>query len=256
MTSIYYLDPGEKKGIPVLMLHGLGVDSSSWVLQFSDLMDAGFRPIAVDIPGFGRSPSGSDPWSINRVTSDIVTFMQEMNLSNVNVVGLSMGGTVAQQLALDFPKMVSKLVLANTFTVLRPSSLKGWMYFIQRFILVHTLGLPAQARFVADRIFPQPQQDELRNEMIKQITNADLHAYRAAMRSLATFNSKFRLSEIKVPVLVITGAKDTTVHPSLQAQMAAWIPGALHEIIPEAGHAASVECPDEFNRILVKFLLE
>lgn len=256
MTNIQYLDPGDSQGFPVLLLHGLGVDGSSWVLQFQALIDAGFRPVAVDIPGFGRSQRGTKSWSIQRVTGDIVAFLQENNIPTVHVVGLSMGGTIAQQLTLDYPHLVSKLVLVNTFSVLRPSSFKAWLYFIQRFILVHTLGLPAQAKFVAERIFSKPDQEELRKEMIKQITNADPRAYRAAMRSLGTFNSKPRLTGINIPVLVITGAKDTTVHPGHQTQMTSWIPGARQVIMPGAGHAASVEFPDEFNRILVDFLLK
>ena len=255
MTTIHYLDPGEHNGNPVLMLHGLGVDGSSWALQFPALIDAGFRPIAIDVPGFGSSPYGNSAWSIQRVTEDIAGFLNDKEFSTVHVVGLSMGGTIAQQLAFDYPNIVSKLVLANTFSVLRPSTFKGWMYFAQRIILVHSLGLKAQAKFVADRIFPLPDQVELRKEMIQQITNADPRAYRAAMRSLGTFNSSRRLLEIKVPTLVITGMKDTTVQPSHQTHLASWIPGARHAVIPEAGHAASVEKPDEFNRVLVDFLL-
>ena len=256
MANIHYLDPGDNRGFPVLMLHGLGVDGSSWAMQFSALINAGFRPIAVDVPGFGRSPRGKTTWSIKRVTSDIASFLQENKIPSVHVVGLSMGGTIAQQLAFDFQQIVSKMVLVNTFSVLRPTTFQGWLYFIQRIFLVHTLGLPAQAKFVADKIFPKPEQGEMRKEMIQQITNADPQAYRAAMRSLGTFNSKSRLSEIKIPVLVISGAKDTTVQPTHQAQMTTWIPGARQEIMTEAGHAASVEFPDEFNRILVDFLLE
>ena len=256
MINIHYLDPGDDRRYPVLLLHGLGVDGSSWALQFPALMDAGFRPIAVDVPGFGRSPRGKTPWSIQRVSNDISTFLRENKIPPVHVVGLSMGGTIAQQLAFDYPQLVSKIVLANTFSVLRPSTFQGWMYFIRRIILVHTLGLPAQAKFVADKIFSKPEQAELREEMIQQITNADPRAYRAAMRSLGTFNSRHRLSEIKIPVLIITGAKDTTVLPAHQAQMKTWIPGARQKILPDAGHAASVEFPDEFNRILVDFLME
>lgn len=256
MANIHYLDPGDGQGFPVLLLHGLGVDGSSWVFQFPALINAGFRPIAVDVPGFGHSPRGDKAWGIKRVTSDFAAFLEEIKISSVHVVGLSMGGTIAQQLTLDFPHLVSKLVLVNTFSVLRPATYQGWMYFIQRFVLVHTLGLPAQAKFVSERIFSKPDQSELRQEMIQQITNADPRAYRAAMRSLGTFNSKHRLSGINIPVLVITGAKDTTVQPGHQAQMTSWIPGARQVFMPEAGHAASVEFPGEFNRILVDFLLQ
>lgn len=256
LTNIHYLDPDGKSGTPVMLLHGLGVDGSSWVLQFPDLISAGFRPIAVDVPGFGSSPYGNERWSIRRVTRDIADLMHELKIYPAHIVGLSMGGTIAQQLTFDFPQFVSKLVLANTFAVLRPATLGGWWYFTQRFILVHTIGLPVQAEFVANRIFARPEQEKLRTEMIQQITKADPRAYRAAMRSLGFYNSKGRLSEIKVPALVITGEKDTTVQPTHQTQMASWIPGARQIIMPEAGHAASVEFPNEFNRILLEFLLE
>ncbi|HBG74320.1 MAG: hypothetical protein A2X25_13450 [Chloroflexi bacterium GWB2_49_20] len=256
MTNIHFLEPGGKSGTPVLLLHGLGVDGSSWVLQFPALISAGFRPIAVDVPGFGSSPYGNEKWSIKRVTRDIAGLMNELNIDSTHVIGLSMGGTIAQQLTFDFPHLVSKLVLANTFAVLRPATLGGWWYFIQRFILVHSLGLPVQAEFVANRIFARPEQETLRNEMIQQITKADPRAYRAAMRSLGTYNSRRRLCEIKVPTLVITGEEDTTVQPTHQAQMAGWIPGARQVIMPDAGHAASVEFPNEFNSILLEFLLK
>lgn len=256
MTGIHYLDPGSKNGKPVLLLHGLGVDGSSWFLQFPALIQSGFRPIAIDVPGFGQSPRGKTRWNIQRVSRNIAEFLQENKILPVHVVGLSMGGIIAQQLVFDYPQVVTKLVLANTFSVLRPTSIQGWLYFVQRLILVHTLGLHAQAKFVAKRIFPNPDQGELRNEMIKQIIRADTQAYRAAMRSLGLFNSRDRLPKIKIPVLIITGAKDTTVLPAHQSQMKDWIPGSRQELIPDAGHAASIDTPDEFNRLLVKFLME
>lgn len=256
MSTILYIDPGEKSGKPVLLIHGLGVDGSSWTLQFPELINAGFRPIAIDVPGFGNSPIGTSNWSIERVSRDIVEFLKENKFDPIIIIGLSMGGTIAQQITLDYPGLVSKLVLANTFSVLRPASLKGWIYFIQRFVLVHTLGLKVQSRFVSKRIFPLPEQEGLRMEMISQILKADPRAYRAAMRSLGLFNSKKRLPGINIPTLVITGAKDTTVPPTHQSTMAGWIPGAKQVFMKEAGHAASVEFPEEFNRILLDFLIE
>ena len=256
MAEIHFLDPGDKNGKPVLLIHGLGVDGSSWVLQFPALIHSGFRPIAIDVPGFGQSPRGNSRWNIQRVSRYIAEFLQENKLLPVQIVGLSMGGIIAQQLVFDFPQMATKLVLVNTFSVLRPTSIHSWMYFVQRFILVHTLGIHAQANFVAKRIFPNIEQGELRNEMIKQIIRADPRAYRAAMRSLGLFNSRDRLPNIKIPVLIITGEKDTTVLPAHQSKLKNWIPGSRQELIPDAGHAASIDTPDEFNRLLVNFLLE
>jgi pimeloyl-ACP methyl ester carboxylesterase len=90
--------------------------------------------------------------------------------------------------------------------------------------------------------------------LISEIVQADPRAYRAAMLALARHNSFRRLKEINAPTLVITGAYDTTVDPAIQAQMVKLIPGARQVVIPEAGHAATADQPDKFNKILINFL--
>ena len=100
------------------------------------------------------------------------------------VVGLSMGGVIAQQLALDFPNLVCKLVLTSTFSFLQPDNFSGWLYFLQRALLVSTLGLPAQARLVAQRVFPADADEPLRQMLVEAISQADPWAYRRAMFSL------------------------------------------------------------------------
>jgi 3-oxoadipate enol-lactonase len=167
-----------------------------------------------------------------------------------------MGGVIAQQLLFEFPQMVHKLVLVNTFTVLRPDNLSGWAYLVGRFVMVHTVGLPTQAKVVARRIFTLAEQEELRQMLITTITQSDPHAYRAAMRALALFDSRKRLSEINVPTLIITGDRDTTVPPPRQKLLVDGIPGARQVIIPVAGHAVIVEQPEAFNRELMAFLNE
>jgi pimeloyl-ACP methyl ester carboxylesterase len=91
---------------------------------------------------------------------------------------------------------------------------------------------------------------------IAVVLRADPHAYRKAMLSLGLFDSRKRLGEIKAPTLVISGAEDTTVTPDRQKLLAEGIPGAHQVIIPQAGHAVSVEQAEQFNRILLEFLKE
>jgi 3-oxoadipate enol-lactonase len=256
MTTLHYLDPNPSGRPAVLLLHGLGADGGSWTLQMPPLTEAGFRPIAPDAPGFGQSPYDGKGWSLRRFAAETRALLEELQTDPVHVVGISMGGTIALQIALDFPHLVKKLVLVNTFAVLGPDKLSGWLYFLQRFILVNTLGLPAQAKFVVQRIFPEPQHEQLREMLIASITKADPRAYRAAMRSLGLFNSVKRLGEIKTPTLVVTGANDTTVPFDSQRLLAEGIPGVRHVVIPNAGHAVSVDQPKAFNRELIEFLNE
>jgi 3-oxoadipate enol-lactonase len=144
--------------------------------------------------------------------------------------------------------------LVNTFARLNTVGFRQWPYFLQRIILLYLIGMPAQARAVAQRLFPYPDQELLRQELISQILQADPRGYRSTLISLARFNVLDRLSEIDLPTLIISGDTDTTVPMENQLQLVTGIHNASHRIIPEAGHAVTVEVPEIFNQILLEFL--
>jgi 3-oxoadipate enol-lactonase len=223
MSNINYLDPNPGGYPAVLLLHGLGADAASWTLQLPALSAAGFRPLATDTPGFGHSDYDGRGWSIRRMAAELAS-------------------------------LVRHLVLVSTFALLRPDTLSGWFYFLQRFIIVNTLGLPAQAKFVSHRVFPGPKYEQLRGILVETISQADPRAYRLAMTSLGLFNSTKRLSEIKAPTLVVTGADDTTVTPARQRLLLDGISKARQVIIPDAGHAVPVDQAQRFNQQLLTFL--
>jgi pimeloyl-ACP methyl ester carboxylesterase len=252
--DIHYLDQYPEGSPIVLLLHGLGSCGESWGYQFPALGEAGFRAIAPDFPGFGNSNYPGGGTSIAAIAGSLVQLLRSLGAEPAHVVGISMGGTVALQMALDAPNWVKKLILVNTFAQLRPKSASVWTYFAVRYLLVHTLGLPAQAKAVAGRIFPQPQQDDLRRELVRQICQADPRGYRAAMRALARFNVRQRLREIRCDTLVVSGEFDSTVPLETQQQLVQGIPGARHITIRSAGHAVIAEQPDVFNRCLLDFL--
>lgn len=250
----HYHDLNPDGNPTLLLLHGLGVDGSSWGYQIPVLCEKGLRPIAPDLPGFGASTAGASRWTIGRVTGDLVRFLIGLNTGPVIVVGISMGGTLALQLALDYPQYVKKLVLANTFACLRPQRLDEMGYLLGRFMVANLRGKEFQAKNVARRIFPKPEQEELRREMIERILQADQRTYRQAMQALALFDVRRRLSEIQIPTLVISGQNDTTVPLENQRVLAEGIPAARHVIIPGAGHAVIADSVTAFNRELLQFI--
>lgn len=254
MTGLHLLDPNPGGSPAVLFLHGLGANGSSWALQFQSLIDKGFRPLAPDIPGFGDSLYDGRGWNFKKVSNNLADLITSLNCGPVHVVGLSMGGVIAQQFVLDHPELVRRLVLVSTFSVLRPKGISQWLYFSQRALVVHTFGLATQSKLVARRVFPDPGQEILRKMAEKQIASADPRAYRAAMRGLALFNTRDRLKEIKAPTLVISGVNDSTVPPSSQEGLAEGIEGAVQVIIKNAGHAVAIDQPEHFNKILLGFL--
>lgn len=188
------------------------------------------------------------------MAAELAALLQERQTGPVHIVGLSMGGVIAQQFALDFPALTRKLVLVSTFSVLRPKDLSQWWYFLQRLLVVHLVGMESQARIVARRVFPHPGQEALREMAAAQIARSNPRAYCAAMRQLAWFDSRPRLHELRVPVLVVTGGRDTTVSPERQRLLAEAIRGARQVLLPEGGHALSIDQAEAFNRVLLEFL--
>jgi 3-oxoadipate enol-lactonase len=252
--KLFYLDKNPLGKPVVFLLHGLGADSHSWAAQIPDLVKAGFRVIAPDAPGFGQSSNPYIKTQARQIASVFADLADQLNIQSFIPVGISMGGTHALQLALDYPKKVTQLALVNTFSHLESSFPASLPYFALRFLLVHTLGLQTQARIVAKHIFPQPEQEFLRSGLIDQVVQSDPKTYRSAMRSLARFNVAHRLHEIQCPTLVISGEQDTTVSLVSQTRLANSISTAKHVIIPNAGHAVTVEQHQAFNQALLDFL--
>lgn len=251
---MYYLDPNPDGYPVVLLLHGLGATGVSWSLQFQDLIQAGFRPVAPDLPGFGNSPYGGSGWHIPELVHELSELVWTLNGSSVYVVGLSLGGVLAQQFAHDYPEITSKLVLVSTFVKLRPNHWGGWLYFFRRILAITFLGVNCQARIVASRVFPGAGQGFLRDALVETISSADPRAYRRAMIALGKFDSGKLLSGIRAPTLVIGGSLDTTITPDRQHLIVDGIPNAEFLVIDGANHAVPIDHPDEFNRILLAFL--
>ncbi len=252
--SIHFEEVNPTGSPSVVLLHGLGSAGEAWQLQFQPLADLGLRVVAPDMPGFGWSPWAGGEVSVKRMADLMAAFVEGTGAKPAHVVGISMGGTVALQLALDHPDMVRSLVLVNTFARLRPRSLNEWLYFLARMVIARVVGPERQAEMVARRILPKPEHEEARATLRRHILQADRNVYKGMMSALFRFDVRDRLREIRVPTLVITGSEDTTVAPPIQEELARGIPGAQHIIIEGAGHAVIADSPDEFNETLVSFL--
>ncbi len=255
-VSINYSDLNPTSEATALLLHGLGATAESWELQFLPLIDSGFRVITPDLRGFGRSsyPGGRNDAQV--MAGDMFRLLQHLEIDSCIVVGISMGGTVGLQLTLEHSTHVDALIFINTFARLRPRRITSWYFYAVRLILVHILGVRIQARLVAKKLFPDPNQLQYRDIFYSQIIQANPQAYRSTMRSFIKFDVSSKLSEIEIPVLVITGERDSIVPPEMQTELSLKISNAHHEVIQDAGHAVIVDKPTELNRVMLKFLLQ
>jgi 3-oxoadipate enol-lactonase len=240
-------------GPPLVLLHGLGSSRNDWLLQLPTVI-ARYRTIAVDLRGHGGSPKPPGPYHLEQFAADVAQLLQRLDARPAHVVGISLGGAVAQQLALDFPELVRSLVLVNTAARFVSESWQQRLIGVRRVASVYLYGMERVAEAVAMRLFPKPEQAQLRRETVERIRNNDVAAYRATLWAIARFDVRTRLGEIACPTLVVAGDEDNTVPLASKRLLAERIPQSRLEIIAHSGHATPVDQPETFNRAVVQFL--
>ncbi len=254
MPKLYVDDPAPQNKNIILLIHGLGSDSTSWEFQVPPLIEAGYRPISIDVPGFGKSSFAGYPWTVRKASRIVIRELVDQLPSPFVLVGLSMGGTLAQTIYHLRPDKVKKMVLVSTFSRLRPAPGKNLPYLLRRLAQVSVGNIQKQAKTVADRLFPGQDQKFLHDYLMQQIATANPKVYRQCMVSLGLFNGRAWMRKCHIPVLVISGAADTTVTLKNQTRLARGIPGCEHIIIHGGGHAVSVDHVAEFNHFLLDFV--
>jgi len=250
-VRIHYEQAGS--GAAIVFLHGLGSCGQDWLLQ-TPAFEQRFHVITPDLRGHGQTDKPQGGVRVAHLTRDVIGLMDALKIDRAHVVGLSLGGCVAQQLALDAPKRVRSLTLVNTFAHLEPDSPRHALMLVSRLGLLGLKGLPAQAEYVAARLFPKPEQAEFRQLAAERIAANEPATYRRLLFAVRAFDVRNRLHEIKRPTLVIAGDRDTTVPIKAKRLIAERIPGARMEIVADSGHATPIDQPEVFNRLVLSFI--
>lgn len=242
-------------GPPLVLLHGLGGSRNDWPLQLPAFVQR-YRTVAVDLRGHGLSPKPPGPYRIGLMAADVALLLMRRKTGPAHVLGLSLGGAVAQQMALDYPELVRSLVLVNTASRFVSSQWRHRLLGAQRFAAAYLQGMDSVAEDVAQRLFPLLEQAPLRNETIERIRSNDLGAYRASLWSLARFNLTALLELISCPTLIVAGDQDNTIALQAKVELAKRIPNSRLEIITGSGHATPIDQPELFNQVVLRFLEE
>lgn len=242
----------EEECVSVTFLHGLGSCGEDWILQLPIVADD-YVVLTVDLPGHGRSSIRSTWPRISYFADDIADLIRTLGLGTTHVVGLSLGGAVAMQLALDYPEAVRSLTLVNTFAKLRSGS-SGFFRKLVRIAFVVLGRMDQVGQWVAAGLFPKTDQELLRQAAAERIASNPRGAYLRAIWAATRFDIRDRLNEVNAPTLVVAGELDQTVSMEAKRELAGNIPGAHLVVIPDSGHATPLDAADEFNRTLLEFL--
>ncbi|MGC9325460.1 MAG: alpha/beta fold hydrolase [Desulfomonilia bacterium] len=248
--DMYYEDVGH--GDPVLFVHGLGSSTRDWEIQI-DIFSRKFRTLAYDIRGHGKSEKPPGPYSIPLFSADASHFIRALDAAPAHVVGISMGGMICFQLALDYPHLVRSLVVVNSGPAFLVRSLAQRLMVLQRLIIIHVLGMRAMGKFLSRRLFPEPGQEDLARVMIERWAENDRKAYRASFKAIVGWSVLDRIGEITCPTLVIAAEHDYTPVELKQAYVSL-MPTARLEVIRDSRHLTPLDQPERFNETILSFL--
>ena len=247
--------PSRHQGVPVVFLHGIGGGARAWTPQLPAFAAAGFRPVALDLPGYGAREAVTR-MAFDDIAADVEAAIAERGLDRPVLVGHSMGGMVVQTMLRRQPDAYGAAILVCT----SPAFGDPGGEFQKKF-MADRLGpldaggtMSALAGQIVDSIVgpaPDPAARALAHAIMAATPD---QTYRAAVHCLVTFDERANLADIRVPVLCLAGAHDRNAPPAMMERMAAKIPGARYVCLPGVGHLPNLEAPRAFDAAVLDFL--
>ncbi len=238
-------------GTPLVLLHGLGASSEDWEYQLAEFSKR-FRCIAPDFRGFGLSPRAG-LYSVPRFAADIWALLDAQGVDRFSLIGHSMGGAVALQMAVEQPQRIERLVLADTLPSFRTNSMGKRMLFATRYATMGLLGPKRLAGAIAQKLFPNADQADLRERVRLRGQSNDRGVYLETIRSLVNWSVVDRLDRLTMPALVLAAEQDYFPRSDAEA-FAASLPDARLIVFPGTHHALPLEAPQVFNAAVLQFL--
>ncbi len=238
---------GGADGLAVLALHPLAMSGRLFERAGDWVEPAGLTLLAPDLPATGPDTAAL---RVEDLAATAATVLRRRGLGPVPVLGMSMGGCVALQLALDHPELVSRLVLADTTSDYGPERVANWE---QRAQTAERTPRADLVEFQLDRWFSNDFRELDERECARMVeiftaTTAEVHA--ACCRALGAFDVTARLGEIQVPTLVLVGAEDYATPAAMAEALHTGIPGAELTVLPGVRHFSLVQSPTAWELIV------
>jgi len=250
-VELYHETIGQ--GFPLVLIHGWASDGLSYLFQIP--LSYHYRLILPDLRGHGKSPKPQTECTAEILASDVDRLLEKLAVEKAIVCGGSLGGAVALQFALDYPKKVEALILVNTASTLSA---------IQEFFAgcISVLSAPNPVEMLKRMVSSLPGMDEMSKSPVgsmymessfERLQQIEPKSLLEVTRGMEGFDVTDRLSQIKAPTLIIAGEKDSILPPSLSEEMHKRIAGSEYIVI-NTEHGTPFARPDEFNKVVRNFL--
>jgi 3-oxoadipate enol-lactonase len=247
----------EGSGPDVVLIAGLGGHGGGWLPQRRALAES-LRVTVFDNRGAGRTDSPDESYSIRLMADDTAALLDALGIAKAHVVGASMGGMIAQELAINHPEKVDRLVLACSR--LKPGPVRELMGPIDRWLRENGLDrISVSLLTMPWGMTPTFMQDERRVLERLNLAKRDpypisRHGYLRQHAAVMAHDTTGRLARIAAPTLVLVGAEDILTPVRESEALAAAIPGSTLRVLPRGGHGFFGEYPAETNAALREFL--
>ena len=244
---IHYLDQGRRDGRPVVFINGLGCDLRIWT-EVAGILAPEFRVITYDKRGHGLSESGPDTCEMADYAGDLMGLLDRVGVGRATIVGLSIGGVIAQEFYRQHPDRVAALVLCDTAAKIGTN--ESWD---QRIAQVERGGVESIADSVLERWFTADFRASRVAELAgirAMLTRTPRQGYLASCGALKRADLRPYAGRIRAPTLCVVGDEDGSTPVALVKETAALIASSRFEIIEGAGHLPNVEKPSIVARLV------
>jgi 3-oxoadipate enol-lactonase len=243
-----------KDGAPVVVLsHSLGSSLAMWDPQIKCL-EPHYRVLRYDTRGHGGSDAPKGAYTLDQLGDDAIGLLDSLGIDVVHCVGLSMGGMIGQCLALNHTDRLRSLALCDTAAIIPEDAQPVWQ---ERMDTARDKGMQALVRETLERWFTLPylSQNSYGVELIRnQFLATPVAGYIGCSEAIRGLNYLERLSEIKIPTLIMVGEDDPGTPVAASEAMHERIPGSRLVVIPSAAHLSNIEQKEAFNSALTGFL--
>ena len=251
----YQIDGAETGRGTIVLINGLADDLESWGYQIPALVDAGYRVLRFDNRGIGNTDAPAGPYSSRMLADDAKALVDMLGIRDFHLMGVSMGGMIAEEYALAYGSDLKSLTLACTYG--KADAFCQTMFALWG-DLAKGLGVPFVMRDVSLWAFTGPffanrPEDAAEFAAAMAALPMSFEAYMAQLAVIQDHDATARLAKLSVPTLVLAGEEDILIPVRLSRLLQEAIPGAKWKTVP-GGHACLWETPDPFNAAFLDFV--